>query len=76
MRADGTLAWVDGPGTHDIDGEQLQALSCTFIPALLDDNRFLRDTGYRAQVMSLPEPLRSKLLKGDFLAGREDRASR
>jgi hypothetical protein len=75
MRADGTLAWVDGGGTHDIDGEPLQALSCTFIPALLDDNRFLRDTGYRAQVMSLPEPLRSKLLKGDFLAGREDRAS-
>jgi hypothetical protein len=74
MRADGTLAWVDGGGTHDIDGEPLQALSCTFIPALLDDNRFLRDTGYRVQVMAMPEPLRSKLLKGDFLTGREDAA--
>ena len=61
-----------GRARTTIDGEALEALSCTFIPALLDDNRFLRDTGYRAQVMAMPEPLRSKLLKGDFLAGRED----
>lgn len=74
MRGDGTIAWVDGPGTHTIDGDELEALSCTFIPAHLADNPFLRDTGYRAQVMSLPEPLRSKLLKGDFLAGKEDAA--
>ena len=74
MRADGTFAWVDGPGTHEVDGEQLEALSCTFIPARLDDNRFLRDTGYRAQIMAMPEPLRSKLLKGDFVAGKEDAA--
>jgi hypothetical protein len=74
MRGDGTLAWVDGPGTHMIDGVALEALSCTFIPARLDDNRFLRDTGYRVQVMAMPEPLRSKLLKGDFLTGREDAA--
>jgi hypothetical protein len=74
MRADGTFAWVEGPGTHAIDGEQLDALSCTFVPARLDDNRFLRDTGYRAQIMAMPEPLRSKLLKGDFIAGREDAA--
>ena len=72
MRADGTIAWVDGPGMHVIDGAPLVALSCTFIPARLSDNRFLRDTDYRAQLMSLPEPLRSKLLHGDFLAGRED----
>ena len=41
MRADGTIAWVDGPGTHEIDGVTLRALSCTFIPARLSDNRFL-----------------------------------
>jgi Terminase large subunit, T4likevirus-type, N-terminal len=74
MRQDGTIAWVDGPGAHTIDGEALEALSCTFVPARLDDNRFLRDTNYRAKVMGLPEPLRSKLLKGDFLAGKEDAA--
>ena len=60
---------------HAIDGVMLQALSCTFIPARLSDNRFLRDTNYRAQLMALPEPLRSKLLEGDFLAGREDAAN-
>jgi hypothetical protein len=75
MRADGSIAWVDGRGEHVIDGLPLKALSCTFIPALLSDNRFLRDTNYQAQVMSLPEPLRSKLLNGDFLAGRVDAAN-
>jgi|SRR5215510_6060667 len=40
--------------------------------ARLDDNPYLRHTAYRARVMALPEPLRSKLLKGDFLAGRQD----
>lgn len=44
----------------------------TFIPGHLDDNPYLRDTGYRAQLQALPEPLRSQLLHGDFLAGRED----
>ena len=73
-RANGTIAWVDGPGTHLIDGLPLEALSCTFIPARLDDNRFLRDTDYRAQLMRLPEPMRSKLLNGDFLSGRADAA--
>ena len=32
----GSIAWVDGPGTHLIDGMPLQALSCTFIPARLE----------------------------------------
>lgn len=71
-RGDGSIAWVSGPGKHVIDGEELYALSRTFIPARLDDNPYLRATNYRAQVMALPEPLRSKLLKGDFLAGKED----
>ena len=69
MRADGTIAWVDGPGTHAIDGVNLRALSCTFIPARLSDNRFLRGRDYETQLMSLPEPLRSKLMHGDFTAG-------
>jgi hypothetical protein len=47
-------------------------LSRTFIPARLDDNPYLRGTNYRAQLNSQPEPLRSQLLKGDFLAGRID----
>jgi hypothetical protein len=29
-------------------------------------------TGYKAQLQSLPEPLRSQMLKGDFTAGKDD----
>jgi hypothetical protein len=68
-RKDGTIAWVDGPGAHLIDGVRLVALSCTFIPARLSDNRFLGED-YRTQLMALPEPLRTILLDGDFTAGR------
>lgn len=66
--------WVDGPGSTKIEGEDDPIIhkSRTFIPALLDDNPYLKDTGYRSVLQSLPEPLRSQLLKGDFLAGRED----
>jgi hypothetical protein len=53
-------------------GEEVIPQSRTFIPAKLDDNRFLRDTGYRATLQALPEPLRSQMLYGDFSAGRED----
>lgn len=66
--------WVDGPGFYDVDGEEYEALSRTFIPASLDDNPYLKDTGYRARLQSLPEPLRSQLLYGDFMSGREDDA--
>ena len=50
----------------------LEPLSRTFIPSKLEDNPYLKDTGYRKQIDSMPEPLRSQLLHGDFLAGRED----
>lgn len=64
--------WVEGPGTYIRNGEEYEALSRTFIPAKLDDNPYLKDTGYRARVQALPEPLRSQLLYGDFDAGRQD----
>ena len=86
---DGGVRWVEGPGHWVILGDDecladeddiaagraLQALSRTFIPARLDDNPYLRETGYRANLQALPEPLRSQLLKGDFLAGKEDAAN-
>lgn len=64
--------WVDGPEPVQVGDDTYTPLSRTFIPALLDDNPYLRDTGYRARIQNMPEPLRSQLLKGDFLAGRED----
>lgn len=66
--------WVDGPAPVEIDGETYIPLSRTYIPARLDDNPFLRDTAYRAQINAMPEPLRSQLLYGDFTAAAEDAA--
>lgn len=53
-------------------GEELVPLSRTFIPAFLEDNPYLADTGYRAQLQQLPEPLRSQLLYGDFSISLRD----
>ena len=64
--------WKDGPGQTVIEGECYEHESRTFIPALLNDNPYLKETGYRARIQNMPEPLRSQLLHGDFLAGRED----
>jgi hypothetical protein len=64
--------WVSGPGKHMVEGVEYEALSRTFIPSKLDDNIYLKDTNYRAQINAMPEPLRSQLLHGDFLAGRKD----
>jgi hypothetical protein len=64
--------WVDGPEPMVIDGEAYTPLSRSFIAARLEDNPHLAETGYRARLQNLPEPLRSQLLNGDFLAGRED----
>lgn len=66
--------WKDGPGITEVDGEQYTHESRTFIPARLNDNPYLKDTNYRARIQNMPEPLRSQLLNGDFLAGREDHA--
>lgn len=46
--------------------------SRTFIASRVTDNPFLVSTGYIQQLQSLPEPLRSQMLYGDFEAGIED----
>jgi hypothetical protein len=74
VRVRGETRWVPGPGRIEIDGEGYTARSRTFIPARLTDNPYLDRSEYRAGLENLPEPLRSQLLKGDFLAGREDDA--
>lgn len=78
----GELRWfatIDGkdtecasgePFTHK--GELITPQSRTFIPSNINDNPYLVGTGYVAQLQSLPEPLRSQMLKGDFKAGVED----
>lgn len=49
--------------------EMVYPRSRTFIPALLEDNVFLSsDNRYRATLQSLPEPMRSQMLYGNFRA--------
>jgi hypothetical protein len=77
----GELRWfttIDGkdkevdPEPFKYKGELIVPKSRTFIPASIDDNPFLVEVGYRSQLQQLPEPLRSKLLFGDFKAGISD----
>jgi len=75
----GELRWyatIDGEEREYMTGDPIQngtetiiPLSRTFIPAKLDDNPFLSsDDRYRSVLQSLPEPLRSMMLYGDFHA--------
>lgn len=48
------------------EGELMTPRSRTFIPARLEDNPILSATNYKANLQSLPEPMRSQLLYGDF----------
>jgi hypothetical protein len=64
---------VDGPDPVELQGEVAHPRSRTFIPALLEDNPYLSDDpDYLAVIQSLPEPLRSQLLYGDFDIGAAD----
>lgn len=70
---------VEGPGPVIIDGKpllderghQVFPLSRTFIPAALDDNPDLAETGYAAKLSGLPEELR-RAMTGDFSVSHAD----
>lgn len=78
----GELRWfamIDGEEVEVANGESFQQgtdlvkpMSRTFIPSRVTDNPYLMGTGYMATLQSLPEPLRSQMLYGDFHAGIED----
>ena len=63
---DGRDIEVDGPEDYVYKGETLHPKSRTFIPANVRDNPYFDGTGYLGQLQSLPEPLRSQLLNGNF----------
>lgn len=60
----------------DYEGEDLVKIirpqSRTFIPARVVDNPYYMNTGYVSTLQAMPEPLRTQMLYGDFLAGVED----
>lgn len=72
--SDGKDREVDGPAHVFLEGLGVfvEPRSRTFIPSSVDDNVYLENSGYKAGLQALPEPLRSQMLRGDFLAGRED----
>ena len=63
---------VPGPEPVLVGKEWMKPKSRTFSSADVDDNLFLQITGYKATLQALPEPLRSQMLHGDFMAGRND----
>lgn len=74
--------WVEGPdakipsGDYDLEGnpKYLIPKSRTFIPASVEDNPYYRGTNYQAELDALPEPARSAVRDGNFMAAREDEA--
>ena len=72
----GALDWRYATDEEIAQGDEnekvVQPQTRTFIQSLLRNNPYLANTGYRAQIQGLPEPLRSQLLNGDFVVGRED----
>lgn len=68
---------VDNEPVFDFDRDEFKPIeiitpqSRTFIGSKVTDNKY-QDAAYMAQLQSLPEPLRSQMLNGDFYAGIED----
>jgi len=69
---DGKDVEVESKAPFLHNGETIQPMSRTFIPSRVTDNPYLMGTGYLSTLQSLPEPLRSQMLYGDFTAGMED----
>jgi len=73
------LVWEDQkarPATQkEIDNPIVEVItpkSRTFIPSKVTDNPYLMASGYMSTLQALPEPLRSQMLHGNFLAGQDD----
>ncbi len=81
---DGEIRWfatIDGkdieveteaPFRDSKTGDMITPQSRTFIKSKVTDNPYLMGTAYYTTLQALPEPLRSQMLNGDFLAGIED----
>jgi hypothetical protein len=63
----------DGKTEIETTADDPDGVSRTFIPAKLEDNPFLaNDDQYRRNLNAMPEPFRSQLLHGDWMAGARD----
>lgn len=71
LAGEGVRVYDFDPANYAPD-EIITPMSRTFIPSRVADNPFLVETGYIRVLQGLPEPLRSLMLKGDFLAATVD----
>lgn len=71
---DGKDFEVAGPEPYQFPGQPgpVKPMSRTFIPGKLSDNPYLARTDYGAKLDALPEPLRSAVRDGNFMAARQD----
>jgi len=69
---DGSELWVPNGEPLEHNGELIRPQSRTFVPSRISDNPYLMGTNYMTTLQSLPEPLRSQMLYGDFQAGMTD----
>lgn len=73
---DGSFDYEFDPSEYLDKPEQvIKPKSRTFITARVKDNPYYMNTDYIQQLQMLPEPLRSQMLRGDFMAGVEDDAA-
>lgn len=74
VEVDVSATAVDAEGRRfaELAGERLFVTSRTFIPASVSSNPFLAKTNYVAQLDALPEPIRSAVRDGNFMAARAD----
>lgn len=66
--------WYSFKASDHRPEEIIHPKSRTFIKALVTDNPYYMASGYIKELQSLPEPLRTQMLYGDFDAGVEDDA--
>jgi hypothetical protein len=64
--------WYEFDASFYTPEQIIKPKSRTFIPARVTDNPYYMATDYMSTLQSLPEPLRSQMLYGDFQAGIGD----
>lgn len=69
---DGKSVETENTKSFEIEGKTYYPHSRTYIPAKLEDNPFQNPEEYRKNLQTIPEPFRSMLLSGNFLAARKD----
>jgi len=63
---------VESAAPIAVKGEMIAPRSRAFIRARVEDNPYLMAAGYKAVLQALPEPLRTRMLQGDFASSQTD----